>query len=237
MYPRNAEFTKHCENLAAVKKSLVQIERAHKDAIRDNDLPLVETLQRMHFMLLGILAEATLRKITVDPIGFNDREREIIWRAGSQLNRWLESVELAARRHYVVPIHKDVDETSIGISEFDRYREIRTLLEGDLRPVIEDRNGIVHGQWVWRLKSGKENEFRTDKPSTTPNYCSLRSQKNLIITIGEIVHLFAVSEPAFDRDYLSLVLRITAAKRDLGGTSYAAWAKQLRSSRVPRTHS
>ena len=233
MYLGNSEFSKHSENLAAVKKGLTQLERAHKEAIRSGSAPQIETLRRLHFLTLGILAEATLRKIVVDPLGFNDRERQLVWRARSQLDRWLEAVELSARRHYKVLIHKPVDASSIGLEAFDRYDTVRSLLTGQLRPVIEDRNKIAHGQWKWRLRSGQENSFLETTPPSLPNYCSLSSQAQLITTIGNLVHIFAISEPTFERDYQKLMSKLAEAQSGLDGHDYARLVAQLKCRKNP----
>lgn len=231
MFPQSVEFTQHSENLAAVRKSLTQVERAHKNAIRIGDVEQATALERLHFFTIGVLAEATLRKVVTDPIGFNNREREIIWRVKVQVDRWLEALELAARRHYGVLIHDPVNSQSIGVAECARYSDVRSVLSSDLRVVIEDRNKIAHGQWVWHLKSQQENQFKKDPAPPSPNYSSLRAQSALITNIGELVHLFATSEPAFNREYARLMNAIGEAKSRLAGSEYAGLVIQLRSRR------
>jgi hypothetical protein len=233
MYPCSSEFSKHSDNLRAVKLGLTQVERAHKDAIRNGNEEQIHVLQRLHLLTNGILAEAALRKIVVDPTGFNDRERELIWRSQTQKDRWLEAVELSARRHYQVLIHKLIDHSTIGVVAFQRYSEIRSLLNDELAPVIEDRNKIAHGQWLWQLKSRKENEFKATAAPQPPNFVTLRSQSKLLLTIADIVRLFAVSEPAFDRDYNSLMAKFSAAKSTLDGSNYADFASNLKA-KFPR---
>ncbi|WP_370962719.1 hypothetical protein [Amycolatopsis sp. cg9] len=230
MYPRSAEYTKHSENLSAVRKGLTQIERAHKEAIRGGSEDQVLVLQRLHLLTNGILAEAALRKLIVDPTGFNDRERQLIWRSRSQIDRWLEAVELAARRHYRVLTHEPIDNGTIGATDFSRYVEIRGLLTDELAPVIEDRNKLAHGQWVWQLKSREENKFKEPQAPPPPNFRTLYSQSRLLLTIADVVRLFATSEPAFDRDYDTLIKKFSTAKATLDGSDYAAFVLMLRSS-------
>ncbi|MFG1952336.1 hypothetical protein [Micromonospora sp. NPDC048830] len=232
LFRTSPEFERHSENLAAIGRGLTQIERAHKHAIRRNDSAAVETLARLHTLMLGVMAEARLRKIVADPNGFNERERQLIWRVNTQVGRWLEAVELAFRRHYSVLTHLAVDESSLGAPVFARFQEVRGLLSGDLQPVIEDRNKDAHGQWVWRLKSRKENEFQSDRAPLPLNYCAIESRRRVIVVIGELVHLLVVSQPGFDRHYAALMKRLDESRPRLQGAEYPQFVNQLRASKI-----
>jgi hypothetical protein len=107
--PADHPFRKHSANLVAVKKGLVQLERLHRNAIRVGDRAAVDAVARFHMLAVGLMAEARLRKILWDPTGFNDRERRLLLRE-TQMNRWEAAVEYAFRRHYSVPVHRELDE-------------------------------------------------------------------------------------------------------------------------------
>ncbi|WP_460747361.1 hypothetical protein [Micromonospora schwarzwaldensis] len=231
LFHTSREFEKHSENLAEIKRGLTQLERAHKQAIRHNDQAAVKAFSRMHILVLGMLAEARLRQVLADPNGFNDRERDLVGRAKSQVDRWLEALDFAFRRHYSVLMHLAVDSASVGVAPFARFEEIRKLLDGDLRPVIEDRNKAAHGQWVWRLKSGKENQFLPSRAPEVLNYCEIESRRKIIVVIGDLVHLLVVSRPGFDRHYTTLMERLDEARSGLTGADYPRFVAQLRASR------
>lgn len=229
MYKTTREFRMHSENLAEVRKGLTQVERGHKQAIRQGQPAALSVYRRLHSLMIGILAEASLRKIVTDPNGFNDSERQFIWRNGSQIDRWLTAVEFAYRRHYSVLIHRPLDEQSLGVQDFGRYSVVKTLLTQDLAPVIEDRNKTAHGQWAWHLKSQKDNEFKSDPAAPEPaNYTVLWSQSTLIQKISQLVYVLAVSERTFDRDYQRLVSEIYLAQAGLRGSDYGRFAASLR---------
>jgi hypothetical protein len=230
LYKTSLQFRMHSQNVAEIRKGLTQIERGHKQAIRQAQAPAVAIYRRLHSLMIGILAEATLRKIVTDPNGFNDTERDLIWRNGSQVSRWLMTVELAYRRHYGVLVHRPLDAQSLGASNSDRYSEVRTLLSGDLAPVIEDRNKTAHGQWVWHLKSRQENVFKENSAPEPANYVVLAAQERLITAISELVYVLAVSEKTFARDYKLLLARIASAQAQLDGSGYAAFTAGLRPS-------
>lgn len=230
--PSTHPFRKHSQNLRAVASGLKQAERLHKDAIRRNDLPGTSFAARMHQMMVGLLAEAHLRKAIADPDGFNDRERELLRASRSQLERWSYAVELAFRRHYSVPLHLTVDE-QLGPPTSEQFLQVQEMLEQDLRVVIEDRNKIAHAQWEWLLNS-KEKAFIG--PADVPlNYVQTSSRSQAIDLLARLVHVLVVSEPTFQRDYARIMADIKSARQRFAGAEYEEFAATLRSRNRPGT--
>lgn len=229
-YPISPTFLRHTENLRAVAAALTQLERAHKLAIREHDQPSEHALRKVHTLLLGVYAEARLRKILDDPTGFNDRERGLIWLERSQDRRWVSAVDFAARRHYGVLSHQSLDAV-LPARALQRVESVIDLLGSDLAPIITDRNKLAHGQWVWQLKSRSEDSFLINQASYDYNYVALRARYRLLDAIGQLVNVLCVSEPTFDRDFDSLMRKIDQAKSELDGAGYADLVAQLRKSR------
>lgn len=226
-YPTTPEFEKHSDNLRAIKKSFVQIERLHKRSIREGDEPAIMSLRIWHHVSVGMMAEALLRQIVSDPIGFNERERESIWNQNAQENRWLHAVDLAFYRHYDVLFHKDLS-ASLRPAVHQRRTTVQSLLNTELKDVITARNKTADGQWVWHLKSRKENEFTVNQPSGAPNYVQINAQKKLIDAIGRLVHILVVSKPTFDRDFDEIAREIDEFKAKLDGAEYPDSESTLR---------
>jgi hypothetical protein len=229
-YPTSPNFLKHSENLRAVLATLTQIELAHKEAIRRGDEPGEHAMRKVHTLLLGVFAESRLRKILDDPTGFNERERRLIWLEKSQDLRWQAAVDTAARRHYGVMNHQELSDV-LPDSALTRVVAIQELLTQDLAPVITDRNRLAHGQWVWQLTSRSDDKFSSQQSAYDYNYVALRARFQMLESIGRLVNVLCVSEPTFDRDFDSLVDRITQAKTALGGLGYESLVAQLRHSR------
>src|SRR6188768_2673906 len=135
----------------------------------------------MHQLMVGMCAEAMLRKIITDPAGFNDKERSILLKE-SQLERWLQAVELAFRRHYGIPLHLEIDEDTVGVESAARFEAINAILEEDLAEVIDDRNKIAHGQWKWRTNF-KETKITATAPEPL-NYLAIHSRSKAIHAIA-----------------------------------------------------
>lgn len=230
-YPSSAEFRKHSQNFAAVKAELTQIELLHKQSIRAGKEPEIRSMRRTHTLYLGIYAEAKLRKILSDPTGFNESEREALWHVSDQYSRWVSAVQLAFRRHYSVLFHLPLNEYTLGVSVSSRADQVIQLLAEYVKPVIEVRNKLAHGQWVWQLKSRSEGQFVQNSTNYDSNYTTTVSTHAVIETVGNLVHILAVSEPTFDRDYDSLMKQLDAARSGLDGQSYGDFVKELRGRR------
>lgn len=231
-FPSSPTFRRHSENLRAIVSTLTQVKRAHKRAIRDGDRPNEMAMRVVHTLLLGVYAEARLRKILEDPTGFNDRERRLIWLEKSQDKRWVAAVDFATRRHFKVMSHQELDDV-VPVEALERVAAVSALLEDDLAPVITDRNKLAHGQWRHQLKSRSENAFVVDPRTYDYNFVALRAREQLLEYIARLVNVLAVSEPTFDRDFKGLMDKIDEAKADLDGVGYAAFASQLRKTKQP----
>ena len=224
-YLATPDFTKHSENLRAARKGLTQVQRAHKQAIRDGNEAGVTTLARMHGLQIGIVAEAWIRKVIADPNGFNERERSYIRQARSRIDTWSMAVDLAFRRHFSVPLHLEIDEQTTGALTATQFATIRGLITSELAPVIEDRNKVAHGQWAWHLNN-RETAFTGPAPAPL-NYSALYSRSQLIEAIGQIVNVLTLSGWTFQRDYDELIERVRSAQTGLDGSYYEEFARRL----------
>ena len=224
-YLASADFTKHSENLRVARQGLIQIQRAHKDAIRDGNEAAVTTLARVHGLQIGIVAEAWIRKVIADPNGFNDRERSYLRQARSRIDTWSMTVDLAFRRHFSVPLHLEIDQHTTNMVTATQFATISGLITSELAPVIEDRNKVAHAQWAWHLNS-RETQFT--RPAPMPiNYSALLSRAKLIRAIGQIVTVLTLSGWTFQRDYDNLVAQVRSAQAGLDGSYYEEFKRRL----------
>lgn len=224
--PSNHPFRRHSANLVAVKKGLIQLERLHRAAIKGGDQAATETLARFHMLAVGLMAEARLRKILWDPDGFNDRERHLLRNVVSQLDRWEAAVEYAFRRHYAVPVHRDLDQFILGAVPFKQYHSVVDVLRSHLSVVIDDRNKTAHAQWAWHLNN-KETAFVGQAPKPL-NYRAIKARSDLIEDIGGLVNVLAVSEPTFQRDFAAISAEINRLATLVDGNDYPAYVRDLR---------
>jgi hypothetical protein len=223
--PAGHPFRKHSENLRAVKAGLIQAQRAHKGAIRRSDAAGIDFTERIHEFMVGMLAEAWLRKIISDPDGFNLKEQRLLGQERGQLDTWLRTVEFAIRRHYSVPLHLEIDDSRTAPGVTAQYDTVIDILKSDLSPVIGDRNKLAHAQWKWLLN---HNESAFTRAANSPlNYLASKRRGDVIALIANLIHTLSVSEPTFQRDYSAIYKKITAIQVDINGHDYPDFAREL----------
>ncbi len=213
------------ENLREVAQGLRQAERQHKDAIRRGDEAAIGFCRRVHLLMVGLVAEAALRKIIADPAGFNEKERNLLLRE-KQMKRWLRTVEYAFRHHYLVPLHLEIDKDSVGEVAAGRYRQVVNILEAELEPIITDRNKIAHAQWSWLLNF---KETAISGPASPPlNYRAIEHRSKAIGAIVDIVTDLVVSVPTSERDFEAHFAEVVRQRALFTGPDYQQLVGQLR---------
>lgn len=239
-FPRSGEFSKNAENLASIVRISNQLDRLHKIAIRRGSQPEIAAMTETQYLYLGIEAEARLRKIISDPTGFEQSDRDTIRSSTSQISRWIKAVELSFGRHYEAWEQNKLNKNKLPYEVRLKYDSIYRMLNVDLRPVIENRNKIAHGQPLWQLKSMSDFEFKsTSSPLEYGDYWSLKHRRLMLQAIGDVVLVLVVSLPTFDRDFQKYLTTFDKARSEIiansDGSQYqnfiASLSKQNYSSR------
>lgn len=210
----------HVENLRAIEDAMEHISRSLRAAISQADDNTVSALVRLYAFLVGAWTECRLRKLLYEPRGFTEHERETINAKNTQLNKWLAAVELAFRSQYGVP-RAALSEGTLSHATHSRYTTLISLLSDDLRSIIELRNKLAHGQWVYPLNSD-ENDVAQEQMNAlrTENVLTLQFKKTLLSYLSDAVHDLVVSRPTFERDFDKHYGGIVNTRRNLKTRSY-----------------
>ena len=97
-----------------------------------------------------------------------------------------------------------------------------------MRPIIELRNKLAHGQWVYPLNSDGD-DVSADLYNTLrqENLLSLQFKRKIIHHITDIIHDLVVSKATFERDFDDHFDRLLGTKRNLKTRTYNKYvAKQ-----------
>lgn len=182
-------------------------------------------MAEVQYLYLGIEAEARLRKILSDPTGFSETDRDEIrktrsQKARSQIDRWLKAVDLSFGRHYGAWQSDGLDTDTLPDDVRRKHESIRSMLNDELRPVIENRNKIAHGQPFWQLRSGSDYEFKsTSSLIEYGDYWNLKYRRATLGAIGNVVLTLVVSLPTFERDYRVHVAAFDEARSKIADNS------------------
>lgn len=231
-YARSDEFSKNAENLAAILKVSTQLDRLHKTALRRRSQPEIAAMAETQYLYLGIEAEARLRKIVSDPTGFDLTDRQKIRSCKSQIDRWLKAVDLSFGDHYNAMVKNRFAADVLPDTVRQRHTIIREMLDKELRPVIENRNKIAHGQPRWQLKSQSDFDFKSSSaPLEYGDYWDLKHRRLMLSAIGDVVLTLVVSMPTFERDFQKYNAAFDAARSNIlancDGSQYQAFTETL----------
>lgn len=144
-------YKAHVKNLRAVDTALERMLRELNASLSRGDDTTSEALLKTTMLLLGAWAEDRLRKMLFEPKGFTAAEREQITSAGSQIEIWKAALELGFRKRYQIPFANLSQ--MLPLTPRARYAALLNIINDDLRPIIEVRNKLAHGQWVRPLNS------------------------------------------------------------------------------------
>ena len=202
-------YSQHVANLRELELAISHTGRMAKSEIASRDpQQSLRSLLRLYSFLIGAWAETRLRKLLHEEFGFNDTERKQVTGQTSQLDQWQETIDLAFRKHHKIT-KAPLDERSLGVAHAARRDALHNVLSDELRVIIEIRNKLAHGQWIYPFNSD-ETAVEPDKYKliNKENYQSLQFKLALIGHLADAIHDLVVSPATFERDFESHFLSL-----------------------------
>lgn len=225
----------HVENLRELERAIVQTARLAKAEIAGRDPQRsLRTLLRLYSFLLGAWAECRLRKLLHEQYGFNEAERARILAADTQLAQWERTVDSAFRKHHGIP-RAALNSRVLGVSHAARRDALHSVLSGELNIIIEIRNKLAHGQWVYPFNNAGT-AVESDKYAliNKENLQSLQLKYSLLGHLADAVHDLVVSPAAFARDFDDHFKQLEQVRVNLSVKSYAKYEALLVCNRQKR---
>lgn len=225
-------YLQHVANLRELERAVHQTARLAKNEIASRDpQQSLRSLLRLYAFLLGAWAEGRLRKLLYEQFGFTEAERNIVLEESTQLGQWQKAVDVAFRKHHNVP-SAVLDRRVLGVSHAARREALHDVLAGELRIIIEIRNKLAHGQWVYPFNSDGTNvepdKFRLINQE---NLLSLQLKFSLIGHVADAIHDLVVSPRTFQRDFDERFKNIDQVRINIERKSYQKYAEKLVESR------
>jgi hypothetical protein len=225
-------YMHHVENLRELERAIAQTARLAKAEIaRDDPQQSLRSLLRLYSFLLGAWAECRLRKLLHEQFGFGEQDRERILDANSQLEQWQLTVDGAFRKHHNIP-KAELTSRVLGVSAAARRDALHSVLSSELKIIIEIRNKLAHGQWVYPFNNAGT-AVEPDKFAliNKENFLSLQFKYALLRHLADAVHDLVVSLAAFQRDFDEHFKHLEQVRMNLKVKSYKSYADSLVASR------
>ena len=215
-------YRAHVYNLRAVSSSFDCILRELNGNLARKNVTTSDALLKTAMLLLGAWAENRLRKLVFEPNGFTAVERSRIDAAITQLECWKCALELGFRRRHQLPYAHL--EAALPITSRARYQILYDILNNDLRPVIEARNKLAHGQWIRPLNNSNDDFSPHIAASINgENALTVKSKKRILESLARLIHDLVAGNDAFERDFDTHYQSLENAKRDITTRSYDKW--------------
>lgn len=225
-------YSYHVANLRELEAALGNVARPSRAAIASKDPERsLRTLLRLYAFLLGAWAECRLKKLLHEEFGFSEAERESILSYGTHLEQWQATIDGAFRKHYILP-NAELNARTLGVTASARRDALLEVLNNDLRVVIEIRNKLAHGQWIYPLNSeGTQVEQDKYRLINKENLLSLEFKLAMLQHLADAVHDLVVSPRTFERDFDGHFKMLFQAQTNLKRRDYEKYAQSLIRSR------
>ncbi len=219
-------YKAHVNNIRAVEIAFERIMRELNGSLARGDEKTADALLKTAMLLLGAWAENRLRKLAYEPNGFSQREREMVSAATSQMESWKKAIELGFRKRYGMP--KADLSASLPITARSHYQTLLVILEDDLKPIIEVRNKLAHGQWSRTLNNAND-DFSQEMMAriSGENALTVKFKKRLLNYLAQLIHDLVAGNEAFERDFDLHFKNLEQAKRDITKRLFSSWLRAM----------
>jgi hypothetical protein len=219
-------YRAHVKNLGSVTAGIQRIERELRSAISRKDDASTKALLNILLLLTGSWAECRLRKLLYEPNGFDDAHRSYILGGRSQIDQWHRSIETGFRRRYGIA-HAQLPSPLPPTARM-LYNELFSAINLDLKPIIEMRNTLAHGQWARPFNSSGDDIVSSMLAALNQeNALSARFKATILECLASVIHDLVSGNHAFERDFDLHFSRLENARRNLQKRDYSAWRANM----------
>lgn len=221
-------FSYHVDNLRRVETALTQVARKVKLAIKQEDQTALKTFKPLYILLCGVWSETRFKKLIYES-SVDDQFRQEVNSERTQLEKWYTLVKKSFKKHYNIPSRNEITKQSLPFSAFTKYEEINEILEDRLKPIIELRNNLAHGEWEYPLNSvGDDVVGEKYRLINRDNYLNFHFRYKILTHLCDIIHDLVVSKPTFERDFDKNHDLMLNTVRHMDEMDYSDWANDLK---------
>ena len=226
MPTRRSLYHYHSVNHSAVHRGLRHLALSIRSAIARGHVSTEHSLVKLYVLLMAAWAETRLLKLIHEKDAFTVRERALLLNESSQLPRWKATIKKAFQKHYKTT---RLNETTLGVANYARFARMQEILDNEFALIIELRNRLAHGQWVFLLNTSGDTVNECYMAAIgRENFVRLQYKKNVLFHMGAIIHNLVVSKPWFEEAFDTHYRAILDSMRNLETRSYSEYRQQLR---------
>ncbi|TRZ93796.1 MAG: hypothetical protein D4R82_04730 [Dehalococcoidia bacterium] len=211
----------HKKNRAQVKSVITHLNRFHNKALKSqsklNELLLDNIFSKLLLPLWVSILEIEFNILQYEnyPLtkGFLNSTN---LSSSTECDKWIALTDFFFKEQYLKNHKREITKTSIGDTNYHRYTTIVEIINNELKPFIELRNRIVHGQWAVALNTtGTARNQELTQHVWTLSKKDLMLLKIFVENLPELLKFLIISKKTFERDYDVFINRINLAKQDV----------------------
>lgn len=131
------------------------------------------------------------------------------------IDKWLLLNDFYFKKQYLKRQDKGLTALTLGMTTYSRYKTLSSIIDDDLRPFIELRNKLAHGQWAVAINmtgSSKNQKLTTKIWKLSKKEIMLI--KSLVVNLPTLMKLLITSKKTLERDYDKYINKLLKAKND-----------------------
>lgn len=208
------------QNRRQILMTIEHLNRFHLRAVRKetkmSDIPLDNVFSKLMLVLWVSLLEVEFNILISENKAITDKFcDEMNINKKSLTEKWLLLLDFYFKDKFLKNHKRLLNISSLGHTDFHRYKTLKDIIGSDLNLFIELRNKIAHGQWAVAFNDGL---LQKNQTLTTHIWKLTKKEMMLIKSLHKnlvpILKLLIISKKTFQRDYDKYVNRIIKAKED-----------------------
>ncbi|WP_156807931.1 hypothetical protein [Henriciella marina] len=220
-------YRAHVKNLRAIETALTHTRLSMKQALSATNDATADVHLKTVLLLTGAWAECRLNKLVYEPGGLSEADRALV-QSGTQYDQWLTVIKTGFQNRYINSARRNVEEPHVNADTRARYDRITSSVDTHLKPIIEMRNKLAHGQWVRALNAaGDDINPRMIQAIHAENALTSQFKAKLIDILADIVHDLVSGGDAFPRDYNAHYERYFQIQKKLETVDYDDWKRRM----------
>ena len=117
------------------------------------------------------------------------------------------------------------------LDDQNHWQIIHSILDQELKEIIEIRNKLAHSQWAYPLNSNNSNiNTQAQIFIQNENILTLTFRYNLLVSITNIIRDLVVSYPTHRRDFSKIIQQLSQDRINMKTRKYSKYQANLRQS-------
>jgi hypothetical protein len=208
-----------------IERAFTSVVQDGKKAIRTRNQGDKLSCTRLATLLLAALMESRLNEALWYYSGLKEDDRPPLLKMSVE-NRWkqLVAISFANRRNLR---SADIPER-LEFTDRARHDEIMRVVAEHVIPLVQVRNVLAHGQWVYVFTESRHSIDST-KMATLNSFTLWRVilEKNLLDHLNRIVHDVLATKFAHERDFDRHIKNLRAARGRIKKGNRTKWERTL----------